>query len=71
MNPFFINNGFTIHGKILQNRRPKMNEQLSRHQEGEVDGMGIAIMGFSMGALAIGGIWFALNFLWEVVKMLG
>ncbi len=48
-----------------------MNEQLSRHQEGEVDDMGIAIMGFSMGALAIGGIWFALNFLWEVVKMLG
>jgi len=48
-----------------------MNEQISRHQEGEFDDMGVVIMGFSMGALAIGGLWFVLNFLWEVVKTIG
>jgi hypothetical protein len=48
-----------------------MNEQSIRHQEGDFDDMGIVMLGFSMGALAIGGIWFVLNFFWEVVKMIG
>lgn len=48
-----------------------MNEQVSSHQAGEFDDMGIVIMGFSMGALALGGIWFIMNFMWEIVKMIG
>ena len=48
-----------------------MNEQISRHQEREFDDMGVVMLGFSMGALAIAGIWFVLNFLWEVVKTIG
>ena len=48
-----------------------MNEQSIRHQEGDFDDMGIVMLGFSMGALAIGGLWFVLSFLWEVAKMIG
>lgn len=48
-----------------------MNKQVSRNQEMEAEDMGMVIMGFSMGIIAIGGIWFFLNFLWGVVKMIG
>jgi len=48
-----------------------MNEQFSNPQEGEFNDMGLVIMGFTMGALALGGIWFVLNFLWGIVKMIG
>ena len=48
-----------------------MNEQLSNHQGGEFNDMGIVIMGFAMGTIALGGIWFVMNFLWEIVKMIG
>ena len=46
-----------------------MSQQFSNHNESELNNLGTAIMGFSMGALAIGGIWFAINFIWEIITM--
>ena len=48
-----------------------MNEQVRNNQEVAPDDMGMAIMGFSMGTMAIGGIWFLVNFMWDLAKLLG
>ena len=48
-----------------------MSENVGKQQEAEINNVITSIMGFTMGALAIGGIWFVINFIWEFVKMMG
>ena len=48
-----------------------MSKQASKSQEVEFSYEATVIMGFLMGVIAIGGIWFAASFMWEVIKMMG
>ena len=48
-----------------------MDRQLTKNQEMDLNDMGTAIMGFLMGVLATGGIWFTAGFIWEIIKMMG
>ena len=48
-----------------------MTEQVENHQEGEMVTLGMAFMGFLMGAGALCGIWFLSGLLQVLSKLMG
>jgi len=48
-----------------------MTEQATKHHEGEMVTLGMAFMGFLMGAGAILGIWFLTGLLQVLSKLMG